>query len=145
MPKTNEKIAALQKEIADKTQALRSILEAEHQAAKALVAETEEALAVLGGKPSRRPAVVKVVAPTRGGAVGRAPVKLNAAREVLRKHGRLSARQMAAIMGTKTGWASSFLTRMRELGEAEVVDKITQVGEGGPRAASVYALVDGKA
>lgn len=122
-------IAKLQREIDERTSALRSILEAEHRAAKALVAETEEALAVLGGKAAAPVIVVK-----DGGRPGSRP----AVRVALQKFGKMTAGEVSVVAKVTRGAASGALFRLVTDGE------VTRTLTPGRKRDAVYELVSGK-
>src|SRR6478609_4177139 len=120
-------IAKLQREIDDRKTALRAILERENEAAKALVAETEEALAVLGGKA---PVQTLAPAPTDKGRVGSRP----AVRAALRKFGAMTAGEASVVAKVSRGAASGALFRLVTDGE------VTRTLSPGRKRDAVYEL-----
>jgi len=123
----NPKIEELQRDIANKQTALRAILEAEHKAAQALVAETEEALAVLGGKA---PVQTLAPAPTDKGRVGSRP----AVRAALRRLGAMTAGEVSVVAKVSRGAASGALFRLVTDGE------VTRTLSPGRKRDAVYEL-----
>jgi len=146
MTNIKSEIAKLQREIDDRKTALRAILERENEAAKALVAETEEALAVLGGKPSFEARAIAAMdaaltgASRRKPALGRPPGGkcTDAVVAALGRLGPMSARDAGIVARVKRSTAANVCAKLTKKGEMRVKEVVST--NGGKRSHAVYEL-----
>lgn len=136
----NPKVTALQNEIAERQASLRAILLTERDAAKALLAETEEALGDLGGEGGRSFPVIVQGAVSPLAAVGRRIGRTtDALVKVYARVGPMTARQSSALANVNFGSAVSALSRLEREGIVRTVER-QPIRPGSKRSNRVYEL-----